>query len=214
MRVVTGSLHSHLVAIVSVIVISLLLSSCVALVRPNFETEVIKLREGQYTLDPRHSFVLFKVGHLGLSTYVGRFNEFQAVLEFDPDNLPATTLQGVVEMASVDTGDTEVDSLLSEPDWLDTARFPQAEFITTQVQDIGSSQIAISGALTLRGVTRDIKLTGTFNGGADNLLTRRYTLGFTATGQFSRSEFGIDGFSGLVGDEVAIEVFAEFLRAQ
>ncbi len=190
----------------------LLLTSCAALVRPNFETELVKLRQGQYTLDPRHSFLTFKLSHLGLSTYVGRFNDFQAELTFDPDNVESTSLQGVVEMNSVDTGDLEVDSLLSEPDWFDTARYPQGSFTSIEVSSDGSNRIVITGELTLRGITRSVEFSGQFNGGADNLLTRRYTLGFSAIGVFSRSEFGIDKFAGLVGDEVNIEIFAEFLK--
>jgi polyisoprenoid-binding protein YceI len=52
----------------------------------------------------------------------------------------------------------------------------------------------------------------TFNGGADNLLTGKYTLGFTATGSFKRSDYGMDSFAGIIGDEVNLEIFAEFLR--
>lgn len=212
MDVIKRHCISRCINAVWALVLILTLSSCAALVRPNFETEILKLRKGQYTLDQRHSFVIFKVSHLGLSTYLGRFNRFGAELDFDPDDLPATSLEGAVEMGSVDTGDAEVDSLLNERAWFDTAGFPQATFVTTEVRPVSDGEIAIGGSLTLRGITRDIELTGRFNGGADNLLTRRYTLGFSAIGQFSRSDFGIDSFSGLVGDEVTIEVYAEFLR--
>ena len=188
------------------------LTSCAALVRPNFETELSRLRPGEYTLDPRHSFLVFKISHLELSTYVGRFNEFQAELTFDPDDIDATSLQGLVELGSVDTGDAEVDSLLMEAGWFDTTQFPQGKFSTTNVTSTGTDQIAITGDLTLRGITRSVQLSGQFNGGADNLLTRRYTLGFSATGVFNRSDFGIDKLASLVGDEEQLEVFAEFLK--
>ena len=57
-----------------------------------------------------------------------------------------------------------------------------------------------------------MSLNATFKGGADNLLTGKYTLGFSANGSFLRSDFGIDAFAALVADEVFIEIHAEFQR--
>ena len=71
----------------------------------------------------------------------------------------------------------------------------------------------VTGDFTLRGVTLPLELDGRFNGGADNILTGRYTLGFAASGSLSRSAYGIDAFGALVGDEVGIEIHAEFQRA-
>lgn len=195
-----------------ILLATLTLISCAALVRPNYQTELVKLRGGEFSLDPKHSFLLFKVNHLGLSTYVGRFNTIQATLDFDPANLAATRLDGVVEMSSIDTGDTELDELLMEPAWFDVAQFPQGTFTTTAIEEQDNSTFTIIGDLTLRGISQSVRMNGKFNGGADNLITRRYTIGFTATGSFNRSDFGIDNFSALVGDEVQLEIFAEFLK--
>ncbi len=187
-----------------------------SIVRPNFETETIKLREGNYKLDPDHSTLLFKIGHLNLATYVGRFNQIEASLEFDPKAIEDTVLEGIVEVASIDTNNAEFDSLLVGSDWFDAEQYPQARFVSTGVEpvplDDGRIQLAVEGELTLRGVTRPVSMTATFNGGADNLLTRKYTLGFSATGSFMRSDFGIAKFPGLVSEQVDLEFFAEFQR--
>jgi polyisoprenoid-binding protein YceI len=50
----------------------------------------------------------------------------------------------------------------------------------------------------------------TFHGGGNNMLTGTYTLGFSAVTQVSRSAFGMDYLVPAVGDQVDIEVFAEF----
>ena len=68
------------------------------------------------------------------------------------------------------------------------------------------------GDLTFLGVTKEVVLDVTFNGGAMNMLTAKYTIGFEATSRFSRSDFGLDQYVGLVGDDITIEVHAEFLR--
>ena len=156
--------------------------------------------------------MIFKVAHLGLSTYVGRFNDFSATMEFDPEDVSSTAMEGVVALDSIDTGDQEVDELLISNSWFNIEKHPQALFRTTTVSGLPDGGLAVEGELTLRGVTNSVTLQGRFNGGADNLLTRRYTIGFTAHGTFLRSAYGMDKFSGLVGDEVQIEVFAEFLR--
>ena len=47
------------------------LSACVAWLAPQVKTELVELRPGQYQLDKTHARLLFKIQHLGLSTYVG-----------------------------------------------------------------------------------------------------------------------------------------------
>ncbi len=196
----------------SLLLAMLLLSGCVSIVRPNFQTELVKLRSGEYTLDPAHAALIFKVDHLELSTYVGRFNSFDASLDFDPKNVAATRLSGVVDMNSMDTNDSELEDTIKGTDWFDVAQFPQATFDTTNVQVLDDSRFEFTGDLTFRGITKPVTLTATFNGGADNFLTGKYTLGFTAMGSFKRSDYGMDSFAGIIGDEINLEIFAEFLR--
>lgn len=196
----------------ALLAIMLLLAGCAAIVRPNFQTELVKLRSGEYTLDPAHAALIFKIDHLQLSTYVGRFNSFEASLDFDPDNMAATRLDGVVEMSSLDTNDAELEDTIKGSDWFNVAQFPQATFSTVDVQVLDDSRFLFTGDLTFRGITKPVQLRATFNGGADNMLTGKYTLGFTAMGSFKRSDYGMDSFAGIIGDEVNLELFAEFLR--
>ena len=188
------------------------LAGCASLVRPNYETELAELREGQYTLDPTHAYLLFKADHLGLSKVVGRFDEIDASLDFDPEDVASLRLDGVVATASIDTGDASLDDRLAGGDWLDAEAHPEARFTTTSVTPGEGDRFTVTGDFTLRGVTREITLDARFGGGADNLLTGRYTLGFEATGEISRSEYGIDSFGALVGDAIELEIHAEFQR--
>ena len=191
---------------------STLLAGCAGLVRPNYETELAELREGQYALDPTHAYLLFKVDHLGLSKVVGRFDEVDATLDFDPGDVASLRLDGAVATASVDTGDDSLDARLAGRDWLDAGTHPEARFTTTAVEPGTGDRFTVIGDFTLRGVTREVRLDARFGGGADNLLTGRYTLGFEATGEISRSDYGIDGFGALVGDAIELEIHAEFQR--
>ena len=192
--------------------VALAATGCASIVRPNYETGLAELREGQYALDPTHAYLLFKADHLGLSKVVGRFDDVDATLDFDPRDIAALRLEGVVATASIDTGDETLDRRLAGGDWLDAAGHPQARFVTTRVEPGDGDAFTVIGDFTMRGVTREIALDARFGGGADSLLTGSYTLGFAATGEISRSAYGIDAFGALVGDVVELEIHAEFLR--
>ena len=86
---------------------SALLLSCERLITPDFETEMAELRSGAYTLDQDHASLIFKVNHLGFSTYIGRFNEFDATLDFDPENVENSSLEVIVDMTSLDVDNPE-----------------------------------------------------------------------------------------------------------
>ena len=192
--------------------ILLLLSGCVSLLQPTINTDVIKLRAGQYKLDKAHASLLFKVQHLQLSTYVGRFNEFDASLDFDPTNLADTKLNGVINIASLDINNPALVYDLLTSTWFHESKFPQAVFTTRSVTPINGQKFVFVGDLTWRGVTKEVSLDVTFNGGANNLISGKYTLGFAAYGSILRSDFGMDAYIPLVGDQVDIEIYAEFQR--
>ena len=189
-----------------------LLGSCTSLVRPNFTQELVELRSGQYQLDKMHSYLNFRIDHLGLSKIIGRFNDFQATLDFDPQNPTAMQLTGVVAANSIDINNTDLENTLQESDWLDSERFPQIVFTSESVNVTDASQFAVNGTLSMRGISKPVTLEARFNGGADNIITRKYTIGFQANARILRSEFGMDTFTAFAGDEIEIELHGEFLR--
>jgi len=189
-----------------------LLGSCTSLVRPNFTQELVELRPGQYQLDKMHSFLNFRVDHLGLSKIIGRFNDFEATLDFDPQNPTAMELTGVVAANSIDVNNTDFQNTLQESDWLDSERFPQIVFASESVTVTDDNQFAVNGTLSMRGISKPLILEARFNGGADNIITRKYTIGFQANAKILRSEFGMDTFTAFAGDEIDIELHGEFLR--
>lgn len=197
----------------ALLISALLMTSCASLLMPRVETQFATLKAGQYKLDPAHASILFKVQHLGLSTYVGRFNEFDASLNFDPENISTATLNGIIEIDSLDINNKALTKDLLSSTWFDVAQFPQAEFSTQAVNPISDNEFEFVGNLNWHGVTKLVSLHVKFNGGAMNMLTGKYTLGFTATGTVLRSEFGMDAYIPIVGDRVDIEIYAEFQRS-
>jgi polyisoprenoid-binding protein YceI len=167
---------------------------------------------GNYSVDKSHTRVLFKVDHLGLSTYVGRFNDFDATLSFDPNNIEASRLEATVDTRSLDLNNEKLEYRLAGPTWLNSENYPEAVFTTVSASPIDAANIKFIGNLTLRGKSNPVEMLVTFNGGADNLLSGHYTIGFSATGGFKRSDFGIDSYTSIVGDTIMLEVYTEFQK--
>jgi polyisoprenoid-binding protein YceI len=192
------------------IVAGLVLISCGTLIKPHVKTGMVQLEKGSYKLDQTHVTVLFKINHMSLSTFVGRFNRVDASLEFDPTNIAAAKLSAIIDVTSIDVNNPDLEETLRGSSWFNTEKFPQAFFKTISVSQVDQNSALFSGELSLHGVTAPVDLTVTFNGGGNNMLTGFYTLGFSATSKFNRSTFGVDYLIPAVGDEVTIEVFAEF----
>ena len=187
-------------------------SGCSSLIKPNIKTELKDLRKGQYTLDKRHATILFKVDHMGFSKFIGRFNDFNATLDFDAENMKNSRLEATVNMASVDVNNDSFEETLSGGDWFNTEEFPQAYFKTVSVENINNNSADFIGDLTFLGATAPVTINVIFNGGGLNKLTFKYTIGFSATGVFKRSDFGLDNYVPTIGDQIELEIHAEFQK--
>ena len=205
-------IHRNRVKRLTLVILILCLTACGYLIQPKVKTGIVNLEPGNYQLDKQHVTTLFKINHMGMSTFVGRFNSVDASLEFDPEHMENATLSAVINIASIDLNNRELEQTLKGVSWFDSDKWPQAIFTTSNVELINDKRARFSGDLTLHGVTAPIVLDVTFNGGGKNMLTGRYTLGFTATTQFKRSQFGMDYLIPVVGDDVNVEVFAEFQK--
>jgi len=206
-RVMFKFRHLSLMLIVSVFVVG-----CDRVLTPDFETEIVEMKSGQYSLDKDHASLLFKVNHLGFSSYIGRFNAFDASLDFDPENIANSTLEVIIDMTSIDVNNPEFAQDLRGSDWLDVEQYPQAIFKTTKfVESTGENAFTFAGDLTFHGVTAPINLNVDFHGGGRNFLTRKNTLGFSGSTTFKRSDFGADNLVSFgVGDDIELEIHVEF----
>jgi polyisoprenoid-binding protein YceI len=143
---------------------------------------------GSYNVDPAHSNVGFEVRHMGIATVRGTFNTFSGTLEASGET---TVLQGVVEVASIDTGDEQRDGHLASPDFFDAAQHPQIGFHSTSTQAIDDGTIALRGEITIKGITKAIELTGQVaEGGTDPWGSER--VGIELAGTIDRREFNLN----------------------
>jgi polyisoprenoid-binding protein YceI len=208
-----SSLFSSLGRYLVILACSGILVSCDRLLTPDQTNEITELRSGAYSLDSDHAALLFKLNHLGFSTFLGRFTDFDATLDFDPENIENSSLEVVVNMASINVNLPEFEEELRGGSWLDTETYPQAVYRTTSfVEFTGENSFVFAGDLTFHGVTAPVNLEVSFHGGGRNFLTRSYTVGFSASARFLRSDFGVDRFTSFgVGDEIELEIHVEFM---
>ena len=210
-----SKIRSQFGRLAAVLACSVALVSCDRLLTPDQTTDITELRSGAYMLDTDHAALLFKINHLGFSTFLGRFTDFDATLDFDPENFQNSSLEVIVNMASIDVNLPEFEEELRGDNWLDAENFPQAVYRTTSfVEATSDNSFVFAGELTFHGVTAPVNLNVNFHGGGRNFLTRSYTLGFSASANFLRSDFGVDRFTSFgVGDEIELEIHVEFMDA-
>lgn len=178
---------------------------------------------GAYTLDKNHASVTWKVDHFGTSTYVARFDEFDAALTFDPANPAASTLDVTIDVSSLsldfsdpNNPDLFKNELLGVPEntpgrvFFEAPLYPTITFTATGIEVTGDDTGRITGDLTMKGQTHPATLDVVFNGAREGFGTPP-VIGFSATTTILRSQWGMDTVVPLVGDEVEIEIEAEFI---
>lgn len=196
-----------------ILICAALLPACDRILTPDFESEITELSAGAFTLDPDHATLIWKINHLGFSTFIGRFNDFDASLDFDPENVGNSNLEVVINTTSLDINNDEFAEELRGDNWFNTEAFPQAAYRTTSLIESNDNSFVFGGELTLLGVTAPVNLNVNFHGGGRNFLTRSNTMGFSADATFQRSVFGLDRFTSFgVGDEIELEIHVEFME--
>ena len=173
---------------------------------------------GSYVNDPGHTRFLWRIEHLGLTNYTARINDVDIRLEFDANNIASSSVTAVIDSKSVDTGyvgEEDFDAKISiDENILNAAVHPTIEFASSKIVKTGQKTMAVTGDLTLLGVTRPVTLDVTLSGSTEeHPFVRVPALGFAATAVIDRTEFGLDFLSGNgLGDQIEIEIHAEFIR--
>jgi polyisoprenoid-binding protein YceI len=125
------------------------------------------------TIQAEKSKVTFQYKQMGVAMD-GQFKKFNAQLNFDPAKPAAAQAQIEIELASVDAGSSDADDEVVGKSWFNAKAFPKATFVAKQIKATGANQFEVSGALTIKGKTQDIKFplkyvaqgsAGVFSGG-------------------------------------------------
>ena len=111
---------------------------------------------GGFQVDPVHSALIFRVKYAGVSDFFGRFNEFSGSFDVDEKNLANTKFNLSVKTESVDSGNKKRDGHLLSPDFFSAKEHPAITFVSKSVKVMDGNKLAVTGDLTLRGVTKSV----------------------------------------------------------
>lgn len=166
---------------------------------------------GTWKLDPTHSTIAFTVKHLAISKVRGTFEKFDVTVVTAPDDADGIhSIEAVIDVASVDTNQAQRDAHLRTSDFFLVDEYPTATFRSTGGTWNGD-EFTLIGDLTLRGVTKEVTLTGELGGVATDAYGNTKA-GASATTTINRHDFGVSWNSALeaggftLGDEVKIDI--------
>lgn len=168
--------------------------------------------EGAYALDNVHSTIVYKIRHMGVANFYGRFNKMSGSFNWDPSKPDATSVEITIDAASIDSNSKQRDGHLNSPDFFNTKEFPTITFKSKSMRQSGDGW-ELTGDLTLLGKTREIS--SKFVPVGTKKTDKGELAGFDAYFKFKRSDFGMNyGIeNGALGDEVEVMLGVEGKRS-
>ncbi|WP_199425006.1 YceI family protein [Actinotalea solisilvae] len=171
---------------------------------------------GTWTVEPSHSAAEFTVRHAGISKVRGTVAITDGTIVIGED-LASSSVTATLDPATVSTRDANRDGHLQSADFFDVENHPTWTFVSSAIQARGDAYVVV-GDLTIHGVTKQVELETEFNGAATDPFGAS-RLGFSATTQISRKEFGLTWNAALetggvlVSDNVKISLEIEAVQA-
>jgi polyisoprenoid-binding protein YceI len=158
---------------------------------------------GTWDVDVVHSEIGFSVRHLMVTKVKGRFGEFSGTFVTAPDPLDSR-VEATVVLSSVDTGNPDRDAHLRSADFFDVDQHTELTYKSTGLHYDDDTGFVIEGDLTLRGVTKSVPLELEIHGFQPSTPFGDTRVGFTATGEVDRRDFGVSFNMALEGGGVGL----------
>ena len=163
-----------------------------------------------YVIDNKgaHASINFKIKHLGYSWLTGRFDKFGGNFSYDPANVSASKIEVNIDTSSVNSNHAERDKHLRGDDFLDVNTFANAKFVSTSITEKAGGKLAVSGVLTLHGVSKNIVIDAeTIGEGKDPW--GGYRAGFSGTTSIALTDYAIKMNLGPASTHVQLELHIE-----
>lgn len=176
---------------------------------------VVPISTGSSTwnIDGEHSSVVFKTLHMEMSYAYGRFNKMEGVVHFDAAAPESSSIEIVIDAASVDTNAAKRDAHLRNSDFFSAKEFPKITFKSTKVTAGEDGDLKVTGDLSFHGVTKSIDLEiEAVGGGKDPWGGTR--AGYHTTFEIDASEYAVKsmGAGGAVGPMVELMISLEVIQ--
>lgn len=171
----------------------------------------------KWQLDSTHSELGFKIKHLMITNVSGSFQNFSVEAETEGNGFTTAKITATAEMSSISTNNAQRDAHLRTSDFFEVEKHPELKFVSTNIEKIDDDSFTLYGELTLKGVTKPVKLNVEFSGVAKDPWGGERA-GFTVGGKINRSDLGIN-FNGvletgglMLGEEVKIHCEAQLVK--
>lgn len=169
----------------------------------------------RYTPDRWHTCIYFTISHMGLSNYQGRFIDYDFDFMFDEDDFSKSRIEVTVPIAGIDTFSPELNEKMPRDKFFDAANFPNAHFVSTSIETIDDQHAAMSGDLTIRGVTRVVTFDVSYNNKVMHPYFKLNNVGFTATAEIDSREFGVNTLPDwMLGAKVTLRIEMEAFEGE
>lgn len=169
----------------------------------------------EWLVDPDHSVAAFSVRHMMIANVRGQFNGIEGKINFDPADVPNSSVELTIKVASIVTGIQKRDDHLLSPDFFDAEKYPVITFKSTNVEYPGHNRGMITGEFTIHGVKKPVVLEAEYFGPVKDPFGEGASMGFSATTTINREDYGIiwnhpmDDGGVMVGKEVRVSVDIE-----
>jgi polyisoprenoid-binding protein YceI len=161
-----------------------------------------------YVIDSNHSMPRFSYSHFGYSTQLSRFDNASGKITIDRA-AKTGSVEVTIDTTSVNTGFSLFNEHIQAEDFLNTAKFPKATFISSKMNFDGDKPSTIDGTLTLKGVSKPVTLTVTSFMCMPHPMLKKDACGANASTVVKRTDFNMGKHAPYVGDEVTISLPVE-----
>ncbi len=144
-----------------------------------------------WIIDSSHSEISFKAKHLVITTVTGRFQEFSGKVESDTEDFRGAKIEFSANVGSISTGSETRDGHLKSPDFFDAEKYPSLKFTSADFLKKSDDQYELIGNLTIKDVTREVKLDVVYEGTHKDPFYGKTKSGFEINGKIARKDFGL-----------------------
>ncbi|KQH73672.1 polyisoprenoid-binding protein [Xylella fastidiosa] len=153
--------------------------------------------------------MLLQWNHFGFSNPSAHFGNAEGTVVYDAADVTKSTVQVTLPLSGLNSFTAKLDEHLKSTDFFDAAKFPSITFKSTKVVSNGTNKLAVTGDLTVKGITKPVTLDVTINGAGEHPMTKKQAIGFDANATIKRSEFGMSAYVPNVSDEIKVRITAE-----
>lgn len=153
-------------------------------------TSVLTDLTGDYTIDPSHTRIGFSARHAMVTTVRGAFKDFEGTAHIDAADPSKSWAKVTIKTASIDTGSPDRDGHLVSGDFFDAEANPEITFVSTKVEKVDADTWAITGDLTIKGVTKSLTIAFDETGSAQDPFGNT-RVGFEGSTAINRKDWGL-----------------------